>query len=172
MLDKEVHDIINTLQLQRHPEGGYYKEIYRSIETIPVEILENRKNSKKKNRNICTSIYYLLIKEDVSVFHRIKSDEIWHFYKGSPVLLHLLDEETKSYKKIQLGEYCNYQCVVPKNIWFAAEVVDKNSFALVGCTVSPGFEFEDFEIASYNKLIHLFPEYESLIHKFTKNKLD
>jgi len=142
-----VEEIIRSLNLTKHPEGGYYREIYRSNEFIPVEVLENRKNAKKPHRNISTSIYYLLVKSDVSLFHRIKSDEIWHFYQGSPLLLHILDEEKQEYRNITLGKDLVFQVVVPKNVWFSAEILDKSSYSLIGCTVSPGFEFEDFEIA-------------------------
>jgi len=163
-----VEQIIQTLNLTKHPEGGYYKEIYRSNEWIPVEVLENRKNAKKPYRNVSTSIYYLLVNDDISVFHRIKSDEIWHFYQGSPLLLHILDEEKQEYNCITLGKDFVFQVVVPKNVWFSAEVLDKSSYSLVGCTVSPGFEFEDFEIAKYHDLISKFPQFENIIKKFTK----
>jgi len=163
-----VEEIIRSLNLMKHPEGGYYREIYRSNEFIPVEVLENRKNTKKPYRNISTSIYYLLVNSDVSLFHRIKSDEIWHFYQGSPLLLHILDEEKQEYRNITLGKDLVFQVVVPKNVWFSAEILDKSSYSLIGCTVSPGFEFEDFEIAKSQDLISKFPQWENLIKKFTK----
>jgi len=163
-----VEEIIRSLNLTKHPEGGYYREIYRSNEFIPVEVLENRKNTKKPYRNISTSIYYLLVNSDVSLFHRIKSDEIWHFYQGSPLLLHILDEEKQEYRNITLGKDLVFQVVVPKNVWFSAEILDKSSYSLIGCTVSPGFEFEDFEIAKSQDLISKFPQWENLIKKFTK----
>jgi predicted cupin superfamily sugar epimerase len=163
-----VEEIIRSLNLTKHPEGGYYREIYRSNEFIPVEVLENRKNAKKPYRNISTSIYYLLVSSDVSLFHRIKSDEIWHFYQGSPLLLHILDEEKQEYRNITLGKDLVFQVVVPKNVWFSAEILDKSSYSLIGCTVSPGFEFEDFEIAKSQDLISKFPQWENLIKKFTK----
>ncbi|MCX7809310.1 MAG: cupin domain-containing protein [Leptospiraceae bacterium] len=163
-----VEEIIRSLNLTKHPEGGYYREIYRSNEFIPVEVLENRKNAKKPYRNISTSIYYLLVNSDVSLFHRIKSDEIWHFYQGSPLLLHILDEEKQEYRNITLGKDLVFQVVVPKNVWFSAEILDKSSYSLIGCTVSPGFEFEDFEIAKSQDLISKFPQWENLIKKFTK----
>jgi predicted cupin superfamily sugar epimerase len=163
-----VEEIIRSLNLTKHPEGGYYREIYRSNEFIPIEVLENRKNAKKPYRNISTSIYYLLVNSDVSLFHRIKSDEIWHFYQGSPLLLHILDEEKQEYRNITLGKDLVFQVVVPKNVWFSAEILDKSSYSLIGCTVSPGFEFEDFEIAKSQDLISKFPQWENLIKKFTK----
>lgn len=163
-----VEEIIRSLNLTKHPEGGYYREIYRSNEFIPVEVLKNRKNAKKPYRNISTSIYYLLVNSDVSLFHRIKSDEIWHFYQGSPLLLHILDEEKQEYRNITLGKDLVFQVVVPKNVWFSAEILDKSSYSLIGCTVSPGFEFEDFEIAKSQDLISKFPQWENLIKKFTK----
>lgn len=169
-IDKKVQNIIHNLELIKHPEGGYYKEIYRSEDIVPVDKIDTLNRYKNKPyRCFSTSIYYLLIKDDFSAFHRIQSDEIWHFYEGSPVRLHLLNEKDKSYKTLELGKYYQYQVVIPKQVWFAAEVLDKHSYALVGCTVSLGFEFDDFELARKKDLTEIFPEYSDLINKFCKN---
>ncbi|MFN3604921.1 MAG: cupin domain-containing protein [Leptonema sp. (in: bacteria)] len=166
MLDYK--ELISYLNLIPHPEGGFYRESYRSNHKIDKNSLKNHDLTKKEYRNTFTLIYYLLVKEDVSVFHKLKSEEIWHFYLGSPIKLHLLNENTQKYESVILGNNFHYHYVIPDNIWFAAEVVNKNSFALVGCTVSPGFEFEDFELGSKEELISKFPNYKKIIETFTK----
>lgn len=167
--EKNIQDLIQNLKLIKHPEGGYYREIYRSNDLIPVNRIETLNRYKNKPyRCFSTSIYYLLVKDDFSAFHRIQSDEIWHFYEGSPIRLHLLNEADKSYETFILGQNYQYQFVVPKQVWFSAEVVDKNSYALLGCTVSLGFEFDDFELAKKEDLKLLFPHHIEIINRFCK----
>jgi len=165
---KEQKLIIEKLNLTPHPEGGYFREIYRSSESICNENLPSRYDSK---RSFSTSIYYLLAGEQVSRFHRLKSDEIWHFYKGATLVIHCLNEKT-GYRQLKIGlDFQNNtfpQYVIKKGTWFAAEVEDKNSYSLIGCTVAPGFEYEDFELASRSQLIEIFPQSEELIIRFTK----
>lgn len=161
-------EIIKRIELIPHPEGGYYREIYRSEEKIDIIHLPERFNGE---RSFSTSIYYMLVKEQISVFHKLKSDEIWHFYYGSPLFIHLLD--TKSgYKKLKLGNNLldgeTPQFIIPKETFFAAEVVDKKSFALIGCTVSPGFEFADFEFGIADQLLKQFPQQKELIIRLSK----
>lgn len=159
--------IVNKLELLPHPEGGYFKEVYRSNEIIKNSGLPERFIG---DRNFGTSIYYLLEKKQFSTFHKLKSDETWHFYYGSPLLLHVLDENG-NYKKIILGNDLAknqvFQFTVLRNCWFAAEVSDKNSFSLIGATVAPGFDFSDFEIGKREELILKFPEYKELIERIT-----
>jgi predicted cupin superfamily sugar epimerase len=156
---------IDKLDLKKHPEGGYYREIYRAGEMYFTETIPARKLSKK---NISTSIYFLLSGKDKSLFHRLKSDEIWHFYDGCDVLLWLIDEKG-NLNQIRVGKESEvFQFVIPHNTWFAAELTDKNSFALVGCTVSPGFDFKDFELAKRNDLLNKYPSHKKIIIKFTK----
>ncbi len=159
--------LIEKLKLVPHPEGGYFKEIYRSDEIIPANSIP----SFPFPRNVSTSIYYLLIKNDISHFHRIKSDEIWHYYEGSSVIIHIIDIDGNYHiKKLgnKLEEEENFQAIVPKGTWFAAEISDKDSFALVGCTVAPGFHFDDFELGDRKELTGKFPQHRDLIIKFTK----
>lgn len=160
--------IIEKLSLQPHPEGGYFNEVYRSADEIKAEGLPERYNS---NRTAGTSIYYLLEGKDFSAFHKLKSDETWHFYLGSLVILHLISEEGK-YSKIYLGnnilEGENLQFTIPHGTLFAAEVKDKTSYSLVGCAVSPGFDFEDFEMLDREKLLLNFPQHKEVIEKFTR----
>lgn len=164
---KNFQKIIDDLKLMPHPEGGYYSEVYRSDEYYRPELLPSRYSGK---RNFSTLIYFLLSGEDISLFHRLKSDEIWHFYSGSNIILHCLN--TDGYNQIFLGNdssnNISFQYVIKHGTWFAAEVADNNSYALVGCSVSPGFDFDDFELAERKQLIAEFPDYKNLITKFTK----
>ncbi len=158
---------ISRLKLESHPEGGYFREIYRSGEIILPEGLPER---FRKGRVVSTSIYFLLEGNQVSKFHRIKSDEIWHFYDGCGVRIYVIDgsgslSEHKLGKNIDKGE--ELQVVIKNNQWFAAELPDQSSFCLVGCTVSPGFDFEDFEMGVRKDLIREFPEYRELVERFT-----
>ena len=162
-----IETIVNTLDLKPHPEGGYFKETYRSAGTIKTESLDARYNGE---RNYSTCIYFLLTSDNFSAFHRIKQDEIWHFYDGSPIRLHMITEAGTHTaqiigKEINLGELPQF--VVPGGCWFASEVLENNSYSLTGCTVSPGFSFEDFELKSRKELTALFPSHEGVITKLT-----
>ena len=161
-------DLIKYLDLNPHPEGGYFRETYRAAGIIPRSALGG---SFTGDRNYATSIYFLLKQGDYSAFHRIKSDEGWHFYEGDPLLIHIIDPEG-SYRPIRLGRNLQagelYQCVVPAGYWFASEPAPQSAFALVGCTVSPGFDFEDFEMASREGLTSLFPQHRSLIERLSR----
>ncbi len=159
--------MIELLSLNPHPEGGWFKELYRSDEFVDTHSLPAR---FQQPHAFSTSIYYLLQNYDYSAFHRIKSDEIWHFYLGSPVKLYILKEG--QLELILLGDNPAaghvFQAVVPHGCWFAAEVSIPESFALMGCTVSPGFEFDDFEMAGFLDLEPLYGKYATLIRRMTK----
>lgn len=163
-----VQKIIDKLKLQPHPEGGYFRETYRSAGFISEDSLSSEFIG---DRNYSTCIYFLLTSETFSAFHRINQDEIWHFYKGSPLKLHMISEEG-IYSYVTIGNNFEKgelpQFVVPAKCWFAAEVVNKNSFTLSGCTVSPGFDFRDFEMPKRKDLISKFPHYQTIITKFTR----
>lgn len=163
-----IKSIIEKLSLQLHPEGGYFREVYRSTDEIKKDGLPDR---YKKDRNSGTSIYYMLEGEQFSSFHKLKSDETWHFYIGSPIILHLISREGE-YSKIVLGQKILedelLQFTIINGTWFAAEVKDKKSYSLVGCTVYPGFDFEDFEMGDKKKLFKQFPQHKELIDKFTR----
>ena len=160
--------IIETLGLQPHPEGGYFKETYRSEEIIPQGVLPK---DFEGSRNYCTSIYYLLQSGDFSAFHKIRQDEIWHFYIGSPIELYMISE-AGHLTKVRVGnDIVNGQIpqfIVPKNHWFAATVAEKDSFSLIGCTVSPGFDFKDFTLATREELVEMFPQHQDIIKTFTR----
>lgn len=163
-----AHFWINKLQLIKHPEGGYYREVYRSAEFVHKKNLPDRYSSF---RSFSTSIYFLLESNEFSAFHRLKSDEIWHFYEGSAITIVILFPEGEI-KKVTLGRNVDknesYQTLIPKGCWFAAQVNQSESFSLVGCTVAPGFDFEDFEIGRKESLINLFPEFAGIINQFCK----
>ena len=158
---------IHKLDLLKHPEGGYYKEIYRSEEVIAVEALPDRYTAQ---RNVSTSIYFMLDREQVSHFHKLQSDEIWHFYYGASLTIHKIDE-AGNYTAQKLGRNLDegevLQFVIPKHTWFAAEVNDKKSFTLIGCTVAPGFDFADFELAKREEMVKQFPLLEKVIERLT-----
>lgn len=159
---------ISKLGLQKHPEGGWFREMYRAEEETAAEHLPGRYSG---NRHHSTSIYFLLTSETFSAFHRISSDELWHFYEGSPVTVYMIDHEG-NFSEITLGRNIEagevYQCVIPKGVWFGAMVNAADSFCLVGCTVAPGFHFDDFELASRDKLTADFPQHKAIIEKLTR----
>ena len=164
---ESIKNTVKLLDLKPHPEGGYFKETYRSAGEIQSESLDP---SYKGNRSYSTCIYFLLTSDNFSAFHRIKQDEIWHFYEGSPIRLHMISEtgvhsEHIIGKDLTKGE--RPQFVVPGGCWFASEVVNDHSYSLTGCTVSPGFSFEDFELKSRKELTDLFPHLKSIIAKLT-----
>ncbi|RZN82879.1 MAG: cupin domain-containing protein [Winogradskyella sp.] len=163
-----IEEIVQKLKLLPHPEGGFFKETYRSEGTILKSSLAEVFKSK---RNYCTGIYYLLKSNDFSAFHKINQDEMWHFYIGSPIELHMISENGVL-STVKIGnDILNdevLQFVVPKNYWFAAKVVNSDSYSLVGCTVAPGFDFKDFTLASRKDLSEKFPQHSAIIKAFTR----
>jgi len=158
---------IKKLGLKKHPEGGYYKEVYRSGEIILPEHLPIR---YKKSRAFSTSIYFLMEGKQFSYFHKLQSDELWHFYDGSCVLIYIINPIGElSVKKLGRADEGELQLTIEKQNWFAAELEDKKSFALFGCTVSPGFEFDDFARGERDILIKKFPDHKHLIKRLTKS---
>jgi len=157
---------IDKLKLNAHPEGGFYREVYRSNELYDSSGLPTRFGG---NRSFSTSIYFLLRSEDRSVFHRIKSDELWHFYAGSSLTLYQLDDNGLSTQVLGSPEYSigSLQVIIPANSWFGALVNDPDSFVLAGCTVAPGFDFADFETANSNELLKLYPQHFEIINRLT-----
>ena len=165
----KAEKIVRQLELKPHPEGGFFKETYRSEEFIKKGCLDLKYNG---SRNYATCIYFLLTSDTFSAFHRIKQDEIWHFYDGSPVILHLISPDGCYSKQIigsNLKKKQQPQFVVPGGTWFAATIINKNDYSLLGCTVSPGFDFLDFELAKCNELTIRFPLHTKIISKLTRN---
>jgi len=168
MSDDKAEDWIENLQLEPHPEGGYFHQTYRSRVTILREALPA---GFAGARAASTAIYFLLEKKNFSAFHRLKSDEMWHFYAGDPLIVHVIEPEGR-YSSVLLGRDLDagqvLQAVVPAGCWFASHVADWNSLALVGCTVAPGFDFEDFEIGKREELIAKYPQHRELIARLTR----
>jgi predicted cupin superfamily sugar epimerase len=163
-----VHQLVRLLNLQPHPEGGYYREIYRSERSIHQTCLPD---SFQGHRSFSTSIYYLLQKGNFSAFHRIKSDEIWHYHLGGQVLIHVLDLKGNYQCKIlgnNITEGAAFQVIIPAGTWFAAEPAPGNDFTLAGCTVAPGFDFADFELANKKELLQQYPNYQDLISRLCR----
>ena len=168
MEKQTAHHFINHLSLQPHPEGGWYRETYRSEETIPVAGLPTRFSG---NRQFSTAIYYLLEKGDFSAFHRIKSDECWHWYAGGTLHIHVIEPDGNYYRvslgnEMQMGE--RFQFVVPALAWFACEPAPQSNFVLTGCTESPGFDFSDFMMADKNELLGNFFNKKDIISRLCR----
>ncbi len=164
-------------------DGEYYREIYRSDQNIVISdfsdnaledniyYYSNHENKSSDIRSVSTSIYYLLDGDQFSAFHKVRYDEIWHFYKGSSVSLYVLTDSEKTLN-IQIGNDLenneNIQYVIKGNTWFGAEINDKSLYSLIGCSVSPGFDFKDFELGKRDKLIKIYPQHEYVINRLTR----
>ena len=159
---------IEKYNLLPHPEGGYYAETYRSSEGVQKAALPKR---FKGDRSFSTGIYFLLEAKDFSAFHRIQSDEMWHFYAGDALEVFVIYPETGELEIIKLGANPDsgetFQAVVQAGTWFGSRPARGSNYSLVGCTVSPGFDFADFEMAERSALANLFPKHESLIQELT-----
>lgn len=149
--------LVAKLGLKEHPEGGFFREIYRS----PLRV-----RAGGKERSAVTCIYYLLPRGSFSAFHRLRHDELWHFLGGSPLRIHCLREGREPWT-LELGPGQELQAVVPAGTWFAAEPAG-DDFALLGCTVAPGFEFADFELADRERLAAAFPLAAGLVRRLTR----
>ena len=162
---------IRHLGLQPHPEGGYFRETYRAAEQIPARGLPARFGGP---RAFATAIHFLLRSGDFSAFHRLHSDEIWHFYAGAGLTLYIIDRRGRLTAPL-LGRNAAHgehpQIVLPARCWFAARVARPRTYTLVGCTVAPGFDFHDFEIADRDGLIRQFPRHRRVIRELTREPL-
>jgi predicted cupin superfamily sugar epimerase len=159
---------IAHLGLQRHPEGGWFRETYRAAERIAGPHLPARFGGE---RALATMIYYLLEGDDFSALHRIHQDEGWHYYAGSPVTLHLISPEGAWHERhlgLDLEAGQEPQALAPAGWYFAATVHRRDGFSLVGCTVAPGFDFADFEMPSRAELCQRYPAHRSRIERLTR----
>ncbi len=163
----DAKELINYFNLEEHPEGGYFKEVYRSKEKIANKNLDNQFIG---DRSYSTSIYFLLTSDTFSAFHKINQDEIWHFYTGTALKLHMISTNGE-YSFVIIGS--NFlkgevpQFTVPAQYYFAAEVLEKDSYSFVGCTVSPGFDFRDFVLPSCSELSRKFSMHKEIINRLT-----
>jgi predicted cupin superfamily sugar epimerase len=147
------------LQLKKHPEGGYYRETHRSAGVFAVAGYDG-------SRNYSSAIYYLLTGNQVSSFHRLKSDEVWHWYAGGSLSMQIISNGKLSRLFLGTKRRGRPQQVISKNSWMAASV-GSGGYCLVGCTVSPGFDFRDWELGKRSDLLSQFPQYRSIIRKYT-----
>jgi uncharacterized protein len=168
MILKDARYWIDRLQLIPHPEGGYYRQTYRAVLTLEEAALPPEFGG---SRSLATAIYFLLEGTDFSAFHRLRSDEMWHSYAGGPLVVHVIGEDGQ-HSEILLGSDAEsgqvFQAVVKAGCWFGSRVRDPGAFALVGCTVSPGFEFADFELGKREQLMRQYPQHRELIEWLTR----
>lgn len=163
-----VQQLIDHFSLSPHPEGGWYKQTYKSTEFIPADTLPARFVGE---RVFSTAIYFLLEKGNFSAIHKIKSDECWHFYAGDPLLIYII-HDGGDLEIIQLGKEFDkghqFQFVVPANCWFASRPAPGSEYCFTGCTVAPGFEFADFELANAADLSAIYPQHTDLIKELCR----
>ena len=158
--------IISNLNLEAHPEGGYFRETYRSGTFLS----ESNLPDYPGGRNLATVIYFLLKSGQQSAFHRLRSDEFWYWHFESSLEVYIIHPDGNLQKElmgsnIEAGE--RPQLLLPAGTWFAAKCAEQDSFTLISCSVAPGFSFEDFELAEREKLIQQFPQHSSLITELT-----
>jgi hypothetical protein len=163
-----VEEIISLLHLKPHPEeGGYYIETYRSHEIIPEDALPGRYQAPG---SFATAIYYLLTPDSFSAMHRLQSDELFHFYLGDPVKMLQLRQDGSG-EIFTLGtdllKGMRPQVVVPRGVWQGAGLLPGGRFALLGTTVTPGFEFADYEAGQRSFLINAYPHFRDSIISLT-----
>jgi uncharacterized protein len=159
---------INKLQLNAHIEGGAYTRTYCSDLTISQTHLPPGFHGA---RPASTAIYFLLKKDQFSAMHRIASDELWHFYYGDPLIVYEIDPAGNITEHL-LGNNPenneNFQCVVKAGSWFGSKTKEAGEYSLVGCTVSPGFDFADFELRERDALLQLYPQHQAIIQMLTR----
>ena len=159
---------IEHLGLEPHPEGGYFRETYRAAGMIPGSALPA--NFRGGDRNYSTAIYFLLPSGQISALHRIQSDEVWHFYAGSSLTVVVLSQDGAR-RDLHLGpdltQKQQFQAWVSAGSWFGAFVPEPDNYALVGCTVAPGFDFQDFDMGQREHLLAAFPQHQDIILRLT-----
>ena len=160
--------LVDKYSLQPHPEGGWYKQTYKSTESVAASALPERFGG---DRPFSTAIYFLLEQGNFSAFHRIKSDECWHFYAGDRLQVYVIQQDG-TLKIISLGQAIEnnelFQYVVPANCWFASRPAPGSAFSFVGCTVAPGFDFADFELANADVLSKEYPQHAAIIRELCR----
>lgn len=166
-MHQEAAHLIEALGLEPHPEGGYFRETWRSSLKAT---LGGGHGRPEGSRSFGTAIYYLLSGREVSRLHRLNADEVWHLYAGGPLTLHLLDE-AHGCRTLQLGSQTPagpvFQTTVAAGCWFGASLPVADSFALTGCTLAPGFDHDDFELGDRDRLLEAFPDQGEIIRLLT-----
>jgi predicted cupin superfamily sugar epimerase len=159
---------IAALGLAPHPEGGFYRETYRAGETLEASHLPPRFGGRRAHS---TAIYFLLPGDQISALHRIKSDEVWHFYAGTALTLAMIHPDGRLEERRlgpDPGRGQTFQAIVPAGCWYGAAVDDRASYALVGGTVAPGFDFADFELGDRAQLLARYPQHRPTILRLTR----
>lgn len=155
-----IDELVRTLGLQPHPEGGFYKETYRAAARV---------ETPRGSRSAGTAIYYLLPRGEFAAWHQVASDEVWHFYEGAPLTLYLLREQ--GLETVTLGREVTRgeqpQVIIPAGVLQAA--MPGGDYTLVGCTVAPGFDFADWEMPARETLIARYPEHAALFRQLTRS---
>jgi uncharacterized protein len=159
-LNRDAARLIRRLGLKKHPEGGYFKQTYTADTIVNVAGYGGA-------RHISTAIYYMLSDDQFSAFHRIRSDELWHHYRGGSLTLYAMDSERLSQIKMGKSKGQTPQVAVRANTWFAASLNNKESYCLLGCTVSPGFDHRDWELGSRSELVKRYPQHRKIIERYT-----
>jgi predicted cupin superfamily sugar epimerase len=161
-ISDEAQAWIDALRLAPHPEGGLYRETFRSSFVV---------GAGNGDRAASTAIYFLLLARSFSAMHRVRSDEVWHHYDGDPVDLHTIDA-AGTYGVLRLGRSLDLghrpQHVIAAGVWQAAVSVGTR-FSLCGCTVAPGFDFADFEMPPRAELVRLFPQHSAILERLTRS---
>ncbi len=155
-MTEAAQSLIQRHKLQPHPEGGFYRETYRS---------EMRVETSAGDRSAGTAILYMLCGDDVSRFHRIDADEMWHHYEGGDLEIYSLQPDGAT--RVDVLGRDNLQVVIKAGVWFGAALSHADDHSLVGCTVSPGFEFDGFELADRESLLSDWPDAKDWIEKLT-----
>lgn len=154
---------LNQLDLQPHPEGGYYKEIIKA------------KSNNLNERPVYSSIYFLLTHDNISHFHRIDADEIWYYHAGDSLTVHMIHSDGR-YQSVTIGKDLEagdvLQYVVPRGTIFASSIEGENGYALVGCMCQPAFEFEHFELLSKEWLNNQFPSLKDIHERYALSESD
>lgn len=162
-MNKNFIEKLDLLPLEE--EGGYFKRTFLSDKTIEV-------NGEK--RAIASAIYYYLDSDDFSAWHKLACDEMWHFYSGSDLILHMIDDkgelECVCLGDVNSNDEAVSQYLIPANTWFAAEIGSDNAFALIGCTCFPAFDERDFVLGDRDELTKKFPQHKDIIHRLTRGK--
>lgn len=158
-MNDDARRLIADLRLLPHPEGGYYRETYRSQRAV--------ETPNADRRGALTNIYFLLTGETFSAWHRIDADETWHFYRGTGLVIPAIDDGGRL-NEIALGPDGPWQTTIPAGTYFAAYVPDSSGYALVGCSVAPGFDFAGFELPAREELAARYPQHAEIIARLTR----
>jgi uncharacterized protein len=167
-MDDAVKRIVERFELVPHPEGGFFREVYRSTLTLDHPGVPK---GFAPERSAGTLIYFLLSGSDFSAFHRVRwSDEIWHLYAGGPLEIFVIDADGSLERRLLTTDLVQGEptTLIPAGAWQSARLADGAGWALGGCTVAPGFDFEDFEMPPRAELLERFPRHEATIRALTR----